>query len=96
MNYAPKLDLEYLLDALAERVADRLKSTTQGGTASQFPTPRLLTVEQAAAYLSRTKASVQHMISAGRLPTVRADRRVFLDLRDLDAWIEQNKESGMV
>jgi excisionase family DNA binding protein len=96
MNHAPKLDLEYLLDALAERVAERLKPSIPGGTGSQSPTPRLLTVDQAAAYLSRTKASVQHMISAGRLPTVRADRRVFLDVRDLDTWIEQNKEPGSV
>jgi hypothetical protein len=34
------------------------------------------------------------MVSAGRLPIVRADRRVFLDVRNLDAWIEQNKEAG--
>jgi excisionase family DNA binding protein len=95
MNHVPKLDLEYLLDALAEKVAERLKSPMLGGTASESPTPRLLTVEQAAAYLSRTKASVQHMISAGRLPTVRADRRVFLDVRDLDVWIEQNKQAGI-
>jgi hypothetical protein len=26
----------------------------------------------------------------------RGDHRVFLDVRDLDAWIEQNKESGTV
>jgi excisionase family DNA binding protein len=90
-----KLDLESLLDALAERVAEKLKPCMPGAVSPRFAEPRLLTVDQAASYLGRSKASVQHMISAGRLPIVRADRRVFLDVRDLDAWIEQNKEAGI-
>lgn len=96
MIQTPKLDLEYLLDAIAERVAEKLKPSLPGPISPRLPTaPRLLTVEQAASYLGRTKASVQHMISGGRLPVVRADRRVFLDVRDLDTWIEQNKEAGI-
>lgn len=31
------------------------------------------------------------MIAGGKLPVVRADRRVFLDVRDLDRWIDANK-----
>jgi hypothetical protein len=34
---------------------------------------------------------MQHMIACGKLPTVRSDRRVFLDRKDLDQWIEQSK-----
>ena len=45
--------------------------------------PRLLTVEQAAIYVGRTKEAVQHMVSSGKLPTVRSDRRVFIDVQDL-------------
>ena len=52
---------------------------------------RLLTVEQAATYIGRTKEAVQHMVSRGKLPTVRTDRRVFIDRNDLDQWIEDNK-----
>lgn len=50
-----------------------------------------MTVEQAASYLGRTKEAVQHMIHAGKLPTVRSDRRVFLDRLDLDQWIGDHK-----
>ena len=85
------LDLDSLLDALAERVVEKLRPSLLGTSSSRCAEPRLLTVEQAASYLGRSKASVQHMVSAGRLPIVRADRRVFLDVRDLDSWIEQNK-----
>lgn len=90
----PGLDLDRMLDALADRVAERLRAGQQPGAPSVRP--RLLSVEQAAVYIGRSKEAVQHMVSAGRLPIVRADRRVFLDVRDLDAWIEQNKEAGAV
>ena len=56
--------------------------------------PRLLTVEEAATYLGRTKGSVQHLVADGGLPVVRSDRRVFLDIQDLDRWIERNKQEA--
>jgi excisionase family DNA binding protein len=87
--------LEPLVEQFAMIVAERVRGELPSSS-NQVVAPRLLTVEQAASYLGRTKASVQHMISAGRLPTVRGDRRVFLDVRDLDAWIEQNKEPGII
>jgi excisionase family DNA binding protein len=84
-----------LLDQIASGIAERLRLMVPCSSSSGV-SPRLLTVDQAATYLGRTKASLQHMVSAGRLPIVRADRRVFLDVRDLDGWIEQNKEAGVV
>lgn len=52
---------------------------------------RLLTVEQAAEYLNRTRDAMRHLVHDGKLPTVRADKRVFIDVEDLDAWIRNNK-----
>jgi excisionase family DNA binding protein len=79
------LNFDLLLEALAEKLASKL---------SQDPSrlyPRLLTVDQAAVYLGRTKEAVQHLVSSGKVPTVRADRRVFLDRNDLDKWIDEHK-----
>ena len=70
-----------VLDTPAEERFDRLT--------------RLLTVEQAATYPGRTKEAIQHMVANGKLPTVRSDRRVFVDVLDLDAWIEDNKQRGI-
>lgn len=53
--------------------------------------PVLLTVSQAGVYLGRSEQSVQHLIFDKQLPVVRVGRRVHLDRRDLDAWIEKNK-----
>jgi excisionase family DNA binding protein len=49
-------------------------------------------VEQAAVYLGRSKAAVQHMIQAGTLPVVRDGRRVFLDVHELEKWIAKNSQ----
>ena len=80
-----QLTFDRLLELLADKLAARL---------SKEPSnlyPRLLTVEQTAAYLGRTNEAVQHMASSGKLPTVRADRRLFFDRQDLDQWIKDNK-----
>jgi excisionase family DNA binding protein len=84
-------DMNALMDALAKRVADEVCARLSQGSTGAAVRPRLMTVEQSAAYLGRSKEAVEHMLAGGKLPTVRADRRVFLDVRDLDRWIEQNK-----
>jgi len=75
-------------DAIADRVVERLSGRQRVGQ-------RLLSVEEAARYLGRTKEAVQHLIAAGTLPTVRFDRRVYLDIEDLDRLIEESKQGGL-
>ena len=75
-------------DMIAAKSSERMaESGREGGKVQQ----RLFTVEDAALYLGRTKKGVQHLIAAGKLPTVKSDRRVFLDRKDLDEWIERGK-----
>ena len=90
------LNFEAFIERMADKVAARLQNVDQGTSAAGDVRPRLLTVEQAAVYIGRTKEAIQHMIANCKLPTVRSDRRVFIDLRDLDTWIEENKRRGLV
>jgi excisionase family DNA binding protein len=53
--------------------------------------PTLLTVKNAAVYLGRSEQAIQHLVFERHLPVVRVGRRVHLDRRDLDAFIEKNK-----
>ena len=85
-------NIDVLLSDLAKRVAAEVRAELELDRSNLAVRPRLLTVEQAATYLGRSKASVQHMVSDGSLPTVRSDRRVFLDVLDLDRWIAQHKQ----
>ena len=84
-------DIDGLLDSLAEKVVVRLRAEMERTETTTTVRPRLLTVDQAATYLGRSKVSVQHLISDQAIPVVRHDRRVFLDVRDLDNWIDAAK-----
>jgi excisionase family DNA binding protein len=87
---SPDTNFDALLDVFSDLIAAKLGARLTGRDGGKIQ-KRLLSVEEAAAYLGRTKEAVQHMIAAGKLPTVKSDRRVFLDVRDLDAWIERSK-----
>ncbi len=52
---------------------------------------RLYNVREAAVYLGRTTWAVRGMIAAGKIPYVRDGRRILLDIRDMDVWIEKSK-----
>jgi excisionase family DNA binding protein len=74
--------LDALADAIAVRVAARLNQSEQ---------PRLLTVNEAAAYIGRTPKALRHMIATGTIPAVREGSRIHLDRADLDRWVEMRK-----
>ncbi len=52
---------------------------------------RLLSVRETAYYIGRTETAVREMTWNGKLPHIRADRRVLFDIRDLDRWIDINR-----
>ena len=55
------------------------------------PLKRLYSLPEAAVYLGRSTWSVRRLVWAGELPSVRAGRRVHLDVCDMEAFIENNK-----
>jgi len=55
---------------------------------------RLYTVKEAAMYLGRSTWGVRELIWAGRIPVVRPEgRKIFLDILDLEKFIDQNKST---
>ena len=54
---------------------------------------RLFSVEEAAQYLGRSSWSVRRLIWSGELPEVRVGRRIHLDVRDMDTFIDRNKQT---
>ena len=51
----------------------------------------MLTVPQAAAYLSLPVSQVRKLIWAGDVSVIRRGKGYILDIHDLDAWIEETK-----
>lgn len=60
------IGLDALADAIAVRVAARLNQSEE---------PRLLSVNEAAAYIGRSPKALRHMIATGSLPVVREGAR---------------------
>ncbi len=82
------MDLNQIVDSISERIAARLEPLFKQPAKIQ---PRLLTVEAAGEYLSRTPASIRHLIKDGKLPVCRMDNRIFLDVRELDRLIDGSR-----
>jgi excisionase family DNA binding protein len=83
-------DFANLSKSMAAEIASILKRDLNLAATPSLQ-PMLLTVKQAALYLGRSEQSVQHLIFQKDLPVVRRGRRVHLDRRDLDHWIENHK-----
>lgn len=78
-------------DAFQRLIADAVRVAVRDELAAQPTTNRLLSVEDAAAYLSLSKREIYNMIANRELPAVIRGRRKMLDIRDMDAWIDRNK-----
>ena len=52
---------------------------------------RLYPLSDAAMYLGRSVYSVRELIWSGQLPVIKSGKKQWLDIRDMDTWIEKNK-----
>jgi len=55
-------------------------------------TRRLLSLNEAATWLGVSTTTVRRLMWSGKLPSVRILRRIRIDIRDLDQFIERSKE----
>jgi excisionase family DNA binding protein len=96
MDRRISVTLDSIIEMLASAVAAKLRADIGSSGGSAPIAPRLLSVDQAAVYLGRSKDAVQHMVAARKLPVVRDGRRVFLDVQELDRWIERSTEPAEI
>jgi len=52
---------------------------------------RLYTIKEAAIYLGRPVWGVRTLIWGGKIPVIQDGRKYYLDIRDLDGYIEREK-----
>jgi excisionase family DNA binding protein len=57
------------------------------------PDKRLYTLKEAARYLGRSEWGMRELIWGGHVPVVKSagGRKIFVDVADLDAFIDRNK-----
>jgi len=56
---------------------------------------RLCSLADAACYLGVSDWTVRQMVWRGDLPHIKNGKRILLDLRDLEGWIEREKVRGV-
>ena len=56
-------------------------------------TKRLYTLKEAGQYLARSEYSIRSLIWAGLLPVVKHGKKQWVDIMDMDLFIERNKET---
>ncbi len=79
-------------------VAQPLKNPSSNSGTRDITSPELLrrlcSIEKASAYLGLSTWTIRRMVWTGVIPHLRCGRRILLDVRDLDAWIEREKVLG--
>jgi excisionase family DNA binding protein len=77
--------LSQLIEAACEVAIKKALNITD------FPPRRLLTIKEVAVYLAISEREVYNMLANNELHGVRHGRRVMVDMRDAERWIESNK-----
>ena len=73
-----------------------LEHGTSDGTSNVPMEPRLLDYKTAGAYMSLSYWSLREMVLNGEIPHLKFGKKVLIDRRDLDDWIESQKEQGVL
>ena len=55
--------------------------------------PRLLSLKDAARYMGRTPWGMRELFWANKIPWIKDGKKIYFDLKDLDAYIEGNKSN---
>jgi excisionase family DNA binding protein len=77
--------------SLDEIIGLRVAEAVREALSQTKPTRRLLTVVEAAEYLTISKRYLANLTAMNEIPAVKMGRAVRYDVADLDAWIEHNK-----
>jgi excisionase family DNA binding protein len=71
--------------------AEKLTEYKKARRNPKGPEKRLYNVSEAACYLGRTVDALREMIWRGKLPISKDGRRVLVDKKDMDDFIERSK-----
>ena len=58
-----------------------------------IPKKRLYTLREAGEYLGRPVWGIRELIRSGKIPVIQDGRKMYLDINDLDSYIDQYKKT---
>ncbi len=72
--------------------AERTQKYRKARKNPQGPAKRLYNIFESACYLGRSVDSLRELLWAGKLPFIKDGKRIYLDVRDMDAYIDGGKQ----
>jgi len=84
-------EIAIILDKAVAAIREQVIAESRAAAPSQLRNKRLLTVAEAAAYLNRSESAVRQLVFKHKLPVIRFDRVIRIDVRDLDKLIEESR-----
>lgn len=71
---------------------ERIQRYKEGRRNPKGPVKRLYDIKEAAFYLGRSVDSLRELLWAGKVPFIKDGKRIYLDVRDMEAYIERVKQ----
>ena len=75
---------------MAVKASEKKGKKQEHGISSPL-SPRLYPLADAATYLGRSVYSLRTLIWNGDLPVIKSGKKMWVDIRDMDAWIERHR-----
>ncbi|MGD0488256.1 MAG: helix-turn-helix domain-containing protein [Syntrophorhabdales bacterium] len=72
--------------------AEKLEQYRQERKHPKGPAKRLYDIKEAAFYLGRSVDSLRELLWAGKIKFIKDGKRIYLDVRDMDAYIDRIKQ----
>ena len=87
-----QLDSEQLSDLIQSSVRKVLKETPPQTAEPTYHPEQLLTIKQAAAYLSLTVPTIYRKVSIGELPAMKQGKRLYFSRIELLEYLKQGQK----
>ena len=89
MSEATTAALDAFIEAIAERVADKMEERSVKTQPEPLPDNTTFTPEEAAEYLRCSVATIYRRTNSGEIPCFYNGQRKFIHKRELDKWTEK-------
>ena len=71
---------------------EKIEQYRQARKNPKGPAKRLYNIFEASCYLGRSVDSLRELLWAGKIDFIKDGKRIYLDVRDMDTYIEQSKQ----
>lgn len=86
------IDPEKLIDSISERVTANILKVVNQTTPPTPPKEQLLTIQEAAEFLSLKVPTIYAMVSKGLIPVLKRSKRLYFSQTELIAYLKQGRK----